>query len=97
MKECCAGQTTPWCGQCGTDLRPYSLDGLKAHLEKQLSGAAKTLKKWSDKPHTTSDGEKKVKQGIARNLHNVEKLQSWRGLIANILAETYIPDDPETT
>ncbi len=88
MKECCKGQSTPHCPECGANLKANTLLGLKEYLEKRLKAAAETLQEWMNTAYTTPAAEKKVKQGIARNLRNVEQLKDWIAKLSLLLEPT---------
>lgn len=79
MQECCKNKTTAYCPDCGSNLESHSWPGLKEDLERRLANAKETLKLWREKP---GPDKKKAAAGIARNSHNVERLENWIKLVA---------------
>ncbi len=78
MKECCKDQTTPYCSDCGANLKANSLAGLVEELEKRLEAAYKRSNYWSDRQQGAAlSDKKKVTNGIVRSLRRVEQLSSW--------------------
>lgn len=91
MKECCEGKTTPYCPECGANLKAYSLLGLLEELVKRKSKAVKTLNHWAalaTKPFSNQAEGKKINRAVVRNEARVEQLKEWIGLVSEKITPT---------
>ena len=85
MNKCCEEKLTAYCEVCGTNLKSRSLVGLVEDLERRISKAGETLKKWNAAWVKNADEnlveQKKAKRGVARTEETIHRLSSWLDLL----------------
>ncbi len=84
MNECCEGRIdTPYCPQCGSNLKRRSLLGLVEDLERRLEKACETRKKWAGTATEKGDdvAATKVRRALARAEETIHRLACWLDLL----------------
>lgn len=80
MNECCEGQKTAYCPECGANLKKRSLLGLVEDLDRRLQKAGETRKKWARAVTVDGDelGATKRLRGLARAEETLQRLTCWQ-------------------
>lgn len=81
--KCCEGRIeTPYCPQCGTNLKNRSLLGLVEDLERRIDRAGETRKLHAKLTASTDKAVgKKALQGLARAEETIQRLACWLDLL----------------
>lgn len=97
-KECCVGQTTPHCPQCGEPIQGYPFIEIKVYFESRLKRAEERLKaRQADvriEARPAGVSARLLTENVAKAAAIVERWTRWTRVITEAMNR---PNEPETT